>query len=653
VTKRTLFLSFFFALLLNALSIAEVKVPAIFADHMVLQQDQKIPVWGWADPGETVTVEFSGQKKRGTADSNSQWMVHLDPVTASNHPQTLTIQGKNRILIEDVLIGEVWLASGQSNMEFNLSGTNTAVSEIANASSPEIRVFTVGRNCSLEEATDVEGSWKITTPENAGSFSAVAYFFAKELNKELDVPVGLIVSAWGGTNAEEWSSPEALKDVEEFKPILERWQKNKSRVEHLFKAPQQLSLVLDNVHFYSEENGQVLLLDDFEDRDLSTSLFGNWSSQSEDAKSSSLRVKENSSKQNHSLHFSGESLVGRGLSVGVQYSAGKSIDLSSFTGIRFEASGVGYLGFQSLQPDIIDWDNYSVDLIPLGSDKREITIRFDQLKQAGWGKQMPLRKDQLSGALFGLNSVEGGIPRPPSGLFNGMIKPLSPYIFRGAIWYQGEGNAGRSYQYRKLLPAMVNSWRKTWDQEFPFLIVQLPNFKKRQPRPSESGWAELREAQLMASRSLPSSGLTVTIDLGEADDVHPKDKSQVGFRLAKLALGKVYSKSLVHKGPEFVNFTREGEKIRIQMKVNGQALVSAGGRQVRGFTIAREDRQFEWAEARIEGDTILVWSDRIPDPVAVRYAWADNPDCSLYNSEGFPASPFRTDDWPGVTEGIK
>jgi sialate O-acetylesterase len=310
---------------------------------------------------------------------------------------------------------------------------------------------------------------------------------------------------------------------------------------------------------------------------------------------------------------------------------------------------VGNFKLHILQPTITDWDNYVTKVISVGGDWKPVTVLFSEVKQAGWGKRLPFTQDQLAGLMIEQLISETAPARPPGGLFNGMIAPVVSFPIRGAIWYQGEGNAGRAFQYRSLLPSMISSWREAWGQgDFPFLVVQLPNFKRRQSEPSESAWAELREAQLK-TLAVPKVGLAVSIDAGEADDVHPKNKRKIGERLALWALGTTYEKKLTFSGPLFREMVKEGDRLRLRFDHRGKGLVSDGGGPLRGFAVAGEDREFHWAEAKIEKGSVVVWSSEVPEPLAVRYAWADNPDCNLYNKAGLPASPFRTDDWPGVT----
>jgi sialate O-acetylesterase len=322
--------------------------------------------------------------------------------------------------------------------------------------------------------------------------------------------------------------------------------------------------------------------------------------------------------------------------------------MSAYDGIRFYYRGKGYFRLRSLQPTVTDWDDYGTPAFQATPDWQAVTIWFKDLKQDGWGVTMPFTPQALSGFVLEMVRAPEDIARPPAGLFNGMIAPLIPYAIRGAAWYQGESNARKAYQYRRLLPALIKSWRKAWGEgDFQFLIVQLPNYGAHGVQADENAWAELREAQLMALQ-VPNTGLAVTIDLGEADDLHPHQKAEVGRRLALWALGTTYGGDIVYSGPLYDAMKIENSRIRLSFKHAAGGLEARRG-TLRGFAIAGADKRFHWAEAVIDGNTVLVSSPEVSNPVAVRYAWGGNPDCNLYNQEGLPASPFRTDDWPGVT----
>ena len=449
---------------------ADVKLPALIGSNMVLQQGRPVRVWGTADPGERVVVRVKNQQKVTTAGETGAWQVRLGPLDAGG-PFEMTIEGKNRIALRNVMAGEVWVCSGQSNMWWPVEFSANSRQEIAEASYPKIRLFAVGLKATADPQRDVQGQWVECNPKTVGGFSAVSYFFGRQLHQALGVPVGLIHSSVGGTPAEAWTSMSALVADPDFREILGRWSKGPAKPEFF------------------------------------TSTY----------------------------------------------------------------------------------------------------------------------------------------------LYNGMIAPLTPYGIRGAIWYQGESNADRAYQYRKLFPAMIADWRKAWRQgDFPFLFVQLANFTEVQKDASApSAWAELREAQLM-TLSLPNTAMAVTMDIGDAADIHPKNKQEVGWRLAQAALGTVYGRKVPYSGPIYESMAAEEGKIRLRF-THAAGLRTDWLGKPRGFAIAGADQKFVWAEAKIDGDTVLVSSDKVTSPVAVRYGWANNLVCTLYNGAGLPASPFRTDDWPGAT----
>ena len=511
--SETMVLSVFVVLLLvNAgAALADVKLPAVISDNMVLQRDKKVSIWGWAKPGEEVMagVSWHSMKWAVTAGEDGKWEFAMNSPKVGG-PYEMTITGKNVITIKNIMVGEVWVCSGQSNMEMSVRSSANAEQEIAAANYPNIRLFTVTRKVATEPQSDCEGSWSLCSPETVPGFSASAYYFGRELHKELDVPIGLIHTSWGGTPSEAWTRREALEKEADAAPILERYD------DAVAKYPQAMEEYKQKV----EE----------------------WKKAAEKAKAE--------------------------------------------------------------------------------------------------GERTP----RIPGAPFGPGHFQS-----PSGLYNAMIAPLIPYGIGGVIWYQGEANAGRAYQYRTLFPAMIKNWRKDWGQDdFPFLFVQLANFRAVNPQPTESDWAELREAQLM-TLALPNTGMAVIIDIGDAKNIHPKNKQDVGKRLALWALARSYEKELVYSGPIYKLMKTKGNKIILYFDHVGGGLIAGGDEPLKGFAIAGADRKFVWADARIDGDNIVVSSDEVSAPVAVRYAWADNPVCNLYNDQRLPASPFRTDKWPGIT----
>ena len=490
-----------FFLLNCAPAFTAVRLSRLFSDNMVVQRDVKIPVWGWAIPGERVVVSLAGQRAQGMADSNGRWSVRLGPLAAGG-PWDMEIEGSNPVRVRNVWAGDVWVCSGQSNMQMTMSRLKDPVPE----SLPKIRMFTVQHHVASQPQSDVEGEWTTAESTTVGGFSAVAYYFGSELYERLKIPIGLINASWGGSMAEFWAPPRDLESEADFKPIFDR----------AVAYPEQM------------KNYQEVLKD--------------WKQKGE---------------------------------------------------------------------------------------------------QAQLENRPPPEKPQI---WFDPSSVT-----PPSGLYHGMIAPLIPYAIKGVIFYQGEANARRAFQYQKLFPAVIQGWRRDWGQgDFPFLFVQLPNFRKVQPQPGESEWAELREAQSMALL-LPKTGMAVAIDLGEAEDLHPRNKRDVGRRLALAAQAVAYGQKIVGSGPIYQAMDIRGDQVYLRIRSTGGGLVTRNGEALKGFAIAGEDRRFVWADAKIHDKVVVVWSGQVRNPVAVRYGWADNPECNLLNRGGLPASPFRTDTWPGIT----
>jgi sialate O-acetylesterase len=505
---------------------ANVKLPAVLADHMVLQQQQPVPVWGWADPGEKVSVSFGDQKATATADDKGKWSVKLKPLKANETPGELTVAGNDTVTLKDILVGEVWICSGQSNMEMGIKNVKNAKEEVAAADHPNIRLFTVPKNVQGEPQKDIksqgiaasDGKWLACNPENVSAggwngFTAVGYFFGRDLHNDLKVPVGLIHTSWGGTPAESWTAQSYLEEDSDLRPINERYQKD---VQNL---PQQKA--------------------DYERK-------------------------------------------------------------------------------------LAEWKDAAA-------------------KAKADGKPEPKKPN-------GPKDMEHD-PWRPSSLYNGMIAPIVPFAAKGAIWYQGESNAGRAYQYRKLLPAMIKNWREVWNEpEMGFYIVSLANFLQPAKEPGESDWAELREAQTLTANQ-PHNGQALAIDLADADnpgDIHPRNKQDVGHRLELVALAKSYGKSVDYSGPEYVSSKVNGHEVHLKFKF-ADGMSAKGGEPLKGFQIAGEDKKWHWADAKIEGDSVIVSSKEVEKPAAVRYDWAHNPQGNLYNKADLPAVPFRTDDWAGVT----
>lgn len=460
---------------------AEVRLPALFSDDMVLQQGGRVPIWGWADDGEEVTVKFRDQTAKAKA-KNGKWMAKLSRLKAGG-PDTLFVEGKNKLEVKGVLVGEVWVCSGQSNMEFPLNRAFEATNDIAGSANPMLRLFLVAKAKANTPAEDVKGQWKESSPQSVGSFSAVAWYFGRDLQKARQVPIGLIGTYWGGSPAEVWMSEHALSSNAEYK------------------------------------------------RDI-------------------------------------------------------------------------------------------LDAYETGAKNSAATNSSGKAQRAPW---------------------------KPTELYDGMIAPLIPYGIKGAIWYQGESNAGRAQQYRSLFADMIRNWRQDWDQgDFTFLAVQLAPFKAIQSEPTESDWAELREAQLLATKTLPKVGMAVITDVGEEKDIHPRKKEPVGARLALAARGIAYGEKIEYSGPLYKSMKVKGNQAMLSFEHVDGGLEARGG-ELKGFAICGADKKFVWGKAEIDGEKVVVSSPDVMQPVAVRYGWADYPVVNFWNKAGLPASPFRTDDFPMIT----
>jgi len=620
---------------------------------MVLQQGREIHLWGKADPGETITVTLVGHAATTTADSRHHWSVRL-PALAAGGPFTLTVQGNKKIEIKDVMIGEVWIASGQSNMTFSLDGADGAATEVPKADYPQIRLFTVPRKIALSPQEDtLPARWKVCTPDNAKGFSAVAYFFAREIHRKQNVSVGVVESAWPGTAIEDWIGPEALQADAGLKPVLEEWKRATPDEKKFAESSLPFELQFDDFELLPATSGSSSkLLANFDDGTARVSTGGSFSYNWEDSPDALFDlVAPGRGTGGFAARVAGRLDGTQDSTLTARYKLdGAALDLTSYAGIRFWVRGNGSFRFRSKQPTVTDWDDYATPVMKASADWQPVTVWFRDLRQDGWGVTLPFTQDALSGfTIESLTTLEYA-PIPVSGLYEGMITPLLPSAFRGALWYQGESNALKAHQYRKLLPALIGSWRDgLHDKDLAFLIVQLPNHGATPDQPGESAWAELREAQLMTMQHVPQAGLAVTIDVGDPKNLHPHRKLEVGQRLALWAEGAVYKQAVEYSGPLYESMRIDGAKIRVRFAHAGSGLEGRDGAELHGFAIAGADRKFHWAEASIDGDAVVVSSREVPSPVAVRYAWADSPLCNLFNKDGLPASPFRTDDWPGIT----
>jgi len=637
---------------------AEVRLPAIIGDNMVLQQGVKVRIWGNARPGERVIVTVKDKSASTVADAQGHWQVWLDPLKAGG-PLELTVKGDNVLTIKNVLAGEVWLCSGQSNMEWPLVNTIGGAEAVAQANYPEIRLFTVTKNTSTTPLADLEGHWVVTTPDAAAHFSAVGYFFGRELYQQLKVPVGLINSSWGGTPAEAWTRHEALLSSPELKPILDKYE---SSLNALPEAKEAYARALaeweeKNLYIDAGNKGEAL---GYADPKVSTA---DWS-----------KMDLPKQFETAGLLVDGAVWFRKELDLPASW-AGKDLVLNlppidDQDTTYFNGTKVGATGRETPNSYMVP-RKYVVpgSLVRAGRDVIAVRV-FDSAGEGGFSRGGAFSIGPGGAEAIALGGVWdykveqalepkhpdwGSRPEAvgvsnqnnPSVLYNAMMAPLVQFAIRGVIWYQGESNAGRAYQYRTLFPTMIRDWRSAWGSKLPFYFVQLANWHANKAEPDESDWAELREAQMMTLRE-PQTGMAVTIDIGDENDIHPRNKLDVGRRLAAWALAGTYGQKVIPSGPLFESYIVNGSEVRIRFK-HADGLKTIDGGPLKGFAVAGEDRRFVWADARIDGDTVIVSSSKISKPVAVRYGWADNPIANLYNKAGLPASPFRTDDWPGIT----
>ena len=628
-------------------------LPTLFSDHMVLQQRRPIHVWGNASSREKIKLTLAGRTEATQADTRGRWSVYL-PALSAGGPFTLTITGNEVVSFRDVMIGEVWVASGQSNMTFPLEGADGSASEVPAADYPQIRLFTVPKRIALSpQENTLPAAWQVCTPDTAKKFSAVGYFFARDLHRHLNVPLGVIESAWPGTTIEEWIEPDVLRADPDSRSLLQEWDHSSPAVKKFAEQPLPFELEFDDFELIpasAPTKGKILA--DFEDGISHTTMGGSFSYSWADAPGTTVDlVSPGRSGSGFALRVAGRLDGAQDSTLTVHYNFDRSpVDLSVYAGIRFWVRGSGSFRLRSSQPTITDYDDYSTPVLKATDDWQPVTAWFRDLRQDGWGVVKPFTQAELLGFSIENLTTLGYASMPASALYQGMITPLLPYSFRGVIWYQGESNALRAHQYRRLLSSLIGNWRgQSKNENLEFLIVQLPNHGASPAEPGESALAELREAQLSTVMNTPHTGLAVTIDVGDPKDVHPHRKLEVGQRLALWALGTTYGKAIDYSAPLYESMDIAGTQIRIHFSHVGSGLEAHGGGRLQGFSVAGADRKFHWADAQVDGDTVVVSSRDVTGPVAVRYGWADSPLCNLFNKAGLPASPFRTDDWPGIT----
>lgn len=633
-------------------SSAQVRLPQLIADKMVLQRDMPVTIWGWASPSEKIVVTFDGKTYRTVAAADSSWQIRLRAMKAGG-PYTMEIRGRNRLTLKDILIGDVWFCSGQSNMVLPMERVKERYpEEIAQANFPEIRNFfvpTLSDVARLHE--DLPPSkWEEASPQHVLLFGAATWFFAKQLYQKYHVPIGIINSSVGGTPIQAWISAEGLKDIPNYAQRVAQFRDSIFLDRLLHPVFSRAAMPRPRTHPDQGLTGPVKWYDPAYAPEGWHPFWlpGYWADQGVRGLNGVVWFRKEIEVP--------ESMAGKPAKLFV----GRIIDADEtyVNGVK-----VGNITYQ-YPPR-----RYEVPAGVLKAGKNLLVVRVTNT--FGKGGFVPDKRYELTdgvhhidirgdwqykvGEVFPQRTFGGGggggvrffsAQNEPTGLYNTMVAPAIKETIKGFLWYQGEANTSKPKDYRQLLPALITDWRNKWGEgELPFLYVQLPNFMEVQYSPSESQWAELREAQLMAL-SVPNTGMAVAIDAGEWNDIHPLDKKDVGDRLALAAEHLAYGdKEVVYSGPIYRGAKIEGDSIVITFDHVGGGLVAKGGDGLQSWAIAGADKKFVWAKARIAGDKVVVSSDEVPEPKYVRYAWADNPaDANLYNKEGLPASPFRTDE---------
>jgi sialate O-acetylesterase len=656
---------------------ADVRLPSIFSNHMVLARAESVPVWGKANPGERVRVTLAGHTVEAVADADGCWRVDLNLQNCGPGPFEMTVDGNNRITIHDAVVGDVWLASGQSNMEHLLRATADADREIANSANPLLRQFSVKKAGSIRPADDCVGAWSVAGRETAGDFTAVGYYFGKELQQTRKLPVGIIHASHGGTYIEPWTPADVFDRVPVFKAsadALRRWAKEYPAQKARFAADytawlrkhHREDVPCKEPTRYADENAFTA---DWQTVNLPGKVL--------DAglpSSGTFWIRRDVQVSTLLASQGFKVMIGPLEGDWQVYWNGDKIDAMTQT----QLPGKGFACYFAVPRDHIR------------SGKNTLAIRIfspaSPLVIAGrslWAGPLDLDGKWLAKVERSLPELSpeeiASKPRqtfaPPEGLpgtlFNAMIHPLVPYALSGVLWYQGENNVKRAYEYRIAFPTLIQGWREKWKREdLPFYFCQVCNNFAKPVQPAESAWAELRESQSLALQ-LPHTGQATTIDLGEAGDLHFRDKKTVGHRLFLIAEAQLLGHPAAFSGPTFQSVAFAAGRARIRFDHTDGGLAAATlpatysvktllgqaaplhrnrpGSELEGFAICGADRNWVWADGRIKGDCVVVWSDKVPQPIAVRYAWADNPICNLYNGAGLPASPFRTDTFPLTT----
>ncbi len=644
-----------FAVVLTACTTEKVplQVADIFTENMVLQQQTAVPVWGKTTPGEKVRVSFAGKEEEAIADDNGKWILKIGPYEAREQGEMIVASSTEEIKLTEVIVGDVWICSGQSNMEMNVGCTWAKVKdseqEIATAHYPEIRFFTVGRNIPINPVDTIQTTgWQVCTPETVPDFSAVGYFFGRDIHMAQDIPVGLIQTVWGGTDAESWTSEEGLAELGYYNAQLKKLNELRTRGESVEAMYQE-----DHEKWLAETaeadegiqgNDTIFARVDYDDSDwLVMEQPQMWESTEVGAFDGVMWFRTTVTIPKEQ--------VGKDLMLSL--APPDDADETWFNGVK-----IG----ESKEWDVVRHYKIPVEAVKEGENLIAVRLSDPQGNGGFMGEDNDFSiysydgwKTLYAGEMkyhkgfdkYEINTqvVVPEDPNFPTLLFNGMINPLIPFAMKGVIWYQGENNTGKAVEYRTLFPGMITDWRNHWGQgDFPFLFVQLANFMEANDQPTDHPWAQLREAQTMAL-DLKNTGMAVTIDIGDPKDIHPANKQEVGKRLSLVARAKVYGENIPFSGPTYKSMEKMENKVVLRFDHVYEGLFTSDNKEPKGFAIAGNDKKFYWADAEIVGETIVLTCPEVPEPVAVRYAWGSNPPCNLMNNVGLAASPFRTGTW--------
>jgi len=625
---------------------ADVSLAKIFSPGVVLQRDTLVTVWGWGDAGEKVIVRIGGKKYETKTAKNGNWKVIIDPFTAGG-PYDLIVSGRDEIRIDNVMFGEVWLCGGQSNMQFTLRMLGKNVEDIPEVNNDQIRLFQTELDVDYLPKKDLKGgTWNIASSQTVPDFSATAYFFGKHLYDSLKVPIGLISANLGATSIETWMSTSSLKPFPQFQELANKIETRNKNFEQLAEELATFRESWDNEYYLKgpgfEQEWYKPKTDLIDWKTISIPNFWEYDGLDHDG---AVWFRK---KFDLPSGFESDTLQ-------INLNQIDDYDITWVNGVKVGES----FGNRN-------WRNYKVPANILKPTDNDLVVRVFDIGDLGgmhtsafWGNPILLGEWKYKPGLkidaetFPTPDVpNGSIFSYPTLLYNGNIAPISSFAIKGAIWYQGESNASRAEEYRELMPVLIKEWRKEWGYDFPFLIVQLANYGQEPGEPVESSWAELREAQSLALNE-PNVFIAPAIDIGEAGDIHPKNKEEVGRRLAIGALKIAYGKNLVAQSPVFDQMSIDGNYAALTFKQIGSGLKTKDKfGYIRGFQIAGSDKKFYWAKAILDRNQVIVSNPNVSKPEAVRYAWADNPGpLDLYNREGLPVLPFRTDDWPRTTKG--